>query len=88
MQVKDYNKQGLLFFTNYNSKKAQQLEENPRAACNFYWDKLSRQVCMSGTAKKISREDSVKYFDKEKTSHKVVSHLVDKGMKYLKILQK
>jgi pyridoxamine-phosphate oxidase len=60
--LKDYNKSGFVFFTNYTSKKGSQISSNPGAALLFYWPTLSRQVRIEGVAGKISEEESESYF--------------------------
>ena len=52
----------LVFFTNYESRKAGELEINPRAALNFFWREKERQVRIEGTVTRTSREVSEKYF--------------------------
>ncbi|XP_021599912.1 pyridoxine/pyridoxamine 5'-phosphate oxidase 1, chloroplastic isoform X2 [Manihot esculenta] len=49
-------------YTNYESRKAQQLLENPRASLLFYWDGLHRQVRVEGSVQKVSDEESEQYF--------------------------
>ena len=51
-------------FTNYESRKAQQLAENPHAAFSFHWPWLERQIQMEGVVQKVGREESKAYFDK------------------------
>jgi len=53
---------GLTFFTNYESRKGQDLEANPKAAGVFYWDPLFRQVKVTGEVEKISRRESEEYW--------------------------
>lgn len=53
---------GFVFFTNYNSAKAKELDENSRACLLFYFDKSGRQIKVSGTVTKCSDEDSDLYF--------------------------
>jgi len=60
--LKGFDERGFAFFTNYDSEKGQQLEANPLAALVFYWVQLERQVRISGTVEKTSREDSAAYF--------------------------
>ncbi len=60
--LKGYDPGGFLFFTNYESKKARDLIENPRVALHFFWPELERQVQVSGRAEKTSREESETYF--------------------------
>ncbi len=60
--LKSFDEQGFVFFTNYNSKKSQQIKINPNAALLFPWLDLERQVKISGSVEKISTLESVKYF--------------------------
>jgi len=53
---------GFVFFTNYGSRKARQLEENPRAALVFLWRELERQVCVTGSVERTTPEESSAYF--------------------------
>lgn len=53
---------GFIFYSNYASNKGIALQENPKAALNFLWLGLERQVRISGEVKKISKEKSVAYF--------------------------
>jgi pyridoxamine 5'-phosphate oxidase len=60
--LKGVDERGFIFFTNYESRKSRELAENPRLTLNFYWRELERQVCICGTATKVSREESEAYF--------------------------
>jgi pyridoxamine 5'-phosphate oxidase len=60
--LKSFGHDGFVFFTNYESEKAKQLEANPYAALAFYWIELDRQIRVSGQAEKTSREESQAYF--------------------------
>jgi pyridoxamine 5'-phosphate oxidase len=60
--LKGLDEHGFTFFTNYDSRKGRELAENPNAALVFYWQELERQVCIAGSVKKTSREESEKYF--------------------------
>lgn len=60
--LKEYNQEGFVFFTNYESKKGNQLASNPRAAMLFYWSGSGRQVRIEGHAEKLSVEESYRYF--------------------------
>jgi pyridoxamine 5'-phosphate oxidase len=60
--LKGFDERGFAFFTNYDSEKGRQLEVNPQAALLFYWVQLERQIRISGTVEKTSREDSAAYF--------------------------
>lgn len=52
----------LQFFTNYRSKKAQDLAENPNASITILWKELERQICVRGKVEKTSRQTSEDYF--------------------------
>ncbi|VEP13389.1 pyridoxine 5'-phosphate oxidase [Hyella patelloides LEGE 07179] len=60
--LKYFDRQGLVFFTNYESKKALQISENPQVSLLFFWVALERQIQISGKAIKISTAESLKYF--------------------------
>ena len=60
--LKDFDERGFVFYTNYNSQKAQELAENPQAALVFWWAELQRQVRICGWVVKVSDEESDKYF--------------------------
>ncbi len=60
--LKDYGKEGFVFYTNYKSRKGTQLENNPKINLLFPWYHLQRQVIISGTVTKVSKEDSESYF--------------------------
>ena len=60
--LKGLDHRGFGFFTNYESAKARDLEENPNAALVFFWADLERQVRVSGTVSKLPRSDAEEYF--------------------------
>lgn len=60
--LKGVDERGFRFFTNYESRKAVELEENPRAAMCFYWSVLERQVRVEGAVTRVSSEESEAYF--------------------------
>lgn len=60
--LKDVDERGFVFFTNYGSQKARELEANPVAALCFHWAVLQRQVRVSGAVERTSREESEAYF--------------------------
>ncbi|UCH25367.1 MAG: pyridoxamine 5'-phosphate oxidase [Trueperaceae bacterium] len=60
--LKGVEEDGFSFFTNYESRKGQELGENPWAALVFYWDVLYRQVRVEGKASPLSRHASETYF--------------------------
>ncbi|MBE0573086.1 MAG: pyridoxamine 5'-phosphate oxidase [Ignavibacteriaceae bacterium] len=61
--LKEFGKNGFTFFTNYTSRKGQNLSDNSHASILFFWAELERQVRVEGIIKKISRVESKKYFD-------------------------
>jgi pyridoxamine 5'-phosphate oxidase len=60
--LKQVDEQGFVFYTNYRSKKAQELDENPRAALVLYWVQLDRQVRVEGRVERTSATESDEYF--------------------------
>lgn len=62
--LKGFDRQGFRFFTNYQSRKGQELEVNNKAALCFFWPVLERQVRIEGIVKKVSRKESESYFKK------------------------
>lgn len=60
--LKQVDDDGFVFFTNYNSAKAAQLDANPYAALVFYWSQLDRQVRIEGSVVRTSAEESRDYF--------------------------
>jgi pyridoxamine 5'-phosphate oxidase len=60
--LKSFDEKGFVFYTNYNSRKGIQLISNPFASLLFYWEELSRQVRIEGTAEKLSSAESAEYF--------------------------
>ncbi|KAF9267312.1 pyridoxamine 5'-phosphate oxidase [Marasmius fiardii PR-910] len=59
---KQLDSHGFVFFTNYTSRKSQELISNPNAALVFYWREIHRSVRIVGTVEKVSREESEEYF--------------------------
>ncbi len=60
--LKDFDERGFVFYTNYESIKGQQLQENPWAALVFWWTQLERQVRIEGEVEKVSPQESDAYF--------------------------
>jgi pyridoxamine 5'-phosphate oxidase len=61
--LKAVDDRGFVFFTNYESRKALELQANPRAALLFHWAELERQVRIEGPVERIPPEESAAYFD-------------------------
>jgi pyridoxamine 5'-phosphate oxidase len=60
--LKGYDEHGFVFYTNYEGRKASDLEANPACALLFYWGELERQVRIEGRAVRLSGEESDAYF--------------------------
>lgn len=60
--LKEINSEGLVFFTNYNSKKGRQIAAQQQVAATFFWPEMERQVRVKGKAEKIPEAYSVEYF--------------------------
>jgi pyridoxamine 5'-phosphate oxidase len=60
--LKEIDDRGFVFFTNYESRKAEELDGNPRAALLFYWVALDRQVRIEGVIERVSAAESDAYF--------------------------
>jgi len=60
--LKQVDARGFVFFTNYASRKGRELAANPRASLTFPWHALERQVCVTGSVSKVSRQESEDYF--------------------------
>jgi pyridoxamine 5'-phosphate oxidase len=60
--LKGCDQRGFVFFTHYDSRKSQELAENPHVALVFYWSVLERQVRVEGKAERLSEQESFDYF--------------------------
>ncbi len=60
--LKGFDEHGLVFFTNYTSKKARDMAHESRVAMTFFWPELERQIHVRGVAERTSREESETYF--------------------------
>lgn len=60
--LKEINEQGLIFYSNFNSRKGKELAQHPKAAINFYWQAVERQVRFDGSISKVSEGQSDAYF--------------------------
>lgn len=61
--LKDFDAQGFTWFTNYNSRKGQDLLQHPYAALTFYWGELERQIRIEGTVTRVTEKESEDYFN-------------------------
>jgi pyridoxamine 5'-phosphate oxidase len=62
--LKEITEDGFVFYTNYESRKGQEIKANPNVALTFYWSELERQVRIEGRTHRVSREKSEAYFRK------------------------
>ncbi len=60
--LKQFDERGFVFFSNYDSDKGRELQANPKASLNFWWEQLQRQVRVEGLVGKIPPEESTAYF--------------------------
>ncbi len=60
--LKSFDERGFVFYTNYESKKAEHIEDNPSVSLIFFWSEAARQVKIRGKAEKIPTSESLKYF--------------------------
>ena len=56
--LKGFDRNGFVFYTNYESKKAHDIAANPQVSLHFFWPDLERQLIITGTAQRTSREES------------------------------
>ena len=61
--AKQITSEGIIFYTNTQSKKGRSLSRNSKCSLNFYWDALFRQVCLKGRAEKIPRKQTLLYWN-------------------------
>jgi pyridoxamine 5'-phosphate oxidase len=60
--LRGFDERGLVFYTNYQSRKAAELDANPRAALVLFWATLHRQIRVEGTVERVSEQESDAYF--------------------------
>ena len=60
--LKSFDQHGFVFFTNYSSRKGDQLRDNPHVSLCFWWPTMERQVRIEGAAVKVTEEESEAYF--------------------------
>ena len=73
--LKGFDERGFVFYSNYESPKGRDLAQNPRAALSFFWPQLERQVRISGSAARISRDESRAYFDSRPVGSRIGANL-------------
>ena len=60
--LRDATEKGFSFFTNYSSRKSQEIEVNPNVCMNFFWPEMERQVRINGSISRLSEQESDDYF--------------------------
>ncbi|XP_050434314.1 pyridoxine/pyridoxamine 5'-phosphate oxidase isoform X2 [Adelges cooleyi] len=73
--LKYFDSSGFTFFTNSDSRKGRELEENPRAAMTFYWDQMDRSVRIEGRVEKMQPGDSSVYFSSRPRASQIGAHV-------------
>jgi len=71
----------LIFYTNYQSRKAHEIAANPNATALFFWKELDRQVCIEGVVKKVSVEESMTYYARRPRNSQVSAWASQQGQK-------
>ncbi len=69
--LKGFDENGFVFYANYESRKAQQIAQNPRVALTFNWSDLVRQICIEGVAEKTTESQSDAYFRSRPVSSRI-----------------
>ena len=72
--LRGVDERGFVFFTNYESRKGQDLQDNARAALVFWWQLLSRQVRIEGTVEFLEALESDQYFARRPRGHQISAH--------------
>ncbi len=62
--LRDISENGMIFYTNYLSRKGHDIEQHPFVSVNFYWAELERQIRIEGSVEKVSEDKSDEYFAK------------------------
>ena len=79
--LKKISDDGLVFFTNYNSRKGKEIELNPKVAVNFWWRELKKQIRIEGSIEKASEEDSDNYFNSRPLKSRVSAIISNQSSK-------
>lgn len=69
--LKAFDERGFVFFTNYNSRKGSELNENPHVCMVFFWKEMERQIRITGIAEKTSIQESIDYFNSRPDENKI-----------------
>ena len=77
--LKDYSKNGFVFYTNYQSDKRIEIENNPNICLNFLWLEMEKQVRIEGFATKVSQLESTEYFNSRPDGSKIGAIISDQS---------
>ena len=77
--LKAFDERGFVFYTNYDSRKGQEIAENPRAALAVHWPILQRQVRINGSVEKTTEEESRAYFSTRPRGSRVAAWASDQS---------
>ena len=77
--LKKLSDEGLVFYTNYNSRKGSEIHLNNKVAVNFWWRELKKQIRIEGLISKASKEDSDDYFDSRPIKSRVSAIISDQS---------
>ena len=72
--LKSFDKKGFVFYTNYDSRKSNEILQNPLVALNFFWDALGRQVRVEGKIEKVDKVISDIYFNSRSRLSQLSAH--------------
>lgn len=72
--LKEVSDEGFVFYTNYNSSKAQSIKHNNQVCISFFWQSMERQVIIQGTARKLPPEVSDQYFQSRPRGSQMGAH--------------
>ena len=77
--LKDFDEHGFIFYTNYQSNKAIELQSNSRGALNLWWEPLHKQIRIEGRIKKVAAELSESYFAARPRESQIGAHASDQS---------
>jgi len=77
--LKKFGPEGFTFFTNYTSRKAEELDSNPRAALVFYWAPMKRSIRVEGEVERVPEEESRAYFQSRPISSQIGAWVSDQS---------
>ena len=79
--LKEVSDEGFIFFSNYNSKKGEDISFNNQASILFWWESIEKQVRISGLIERIPESDSVEYFNTRSKLSRIAAYTSNQSMK-------